>query len=489
MNVELERVGVIDVGSNSVRIVVFDGAARSPAYFYDEKVMCGLGRGVQQSGVLNPEGKSRAFAALHRFRALADRMGLEQIRAVATAAVREASDGPSFCKQVVSELNIPLTVISGEQEAHLSAKGVLLGWPNATGLVCDIGGASMELAELEEGRVQQAVTSPLGPIALQDRSLDAEQLERFIGKTLAQVSSPLGQKHETLFLVGGSWRAIARLHMARVGYPLSVIQDYRVLPDALLETLTYLKEERPDARALSNLNIASNRASLLPDAAVVLGAVLRRFDISEVAFSSYGLREGLLFDYMPVNLRRKDPLIEACLAQEKANARFPGFGNVLFDWIKPLFTHCDENRLRVIMAACLLHDVTWRAHPDYRAAVCFEGATRANLGALGHKGRIYLAWALLHRYKSRETPEQLVHLAPLLSDADRSEAAAVGRAMRLGAMMSGADVYHMGSLSLESGKILLTIPKESAEIHGEVVHKRLLALANSLGCEAEIAFG
>ena len=123
----LERVGVVDVGSNSVRMVVFDGAARSPAYFYNEKILAGLGKGLAQTGRLNPEGRVRALAALRRFAALADGMDLPPLTCVATAAAREAADGPDFVREVERETGLKLLVIDGAEEARLSAQGVLLG--------------------------------------------------------------------------------------------------------------------------------------------------------------------------------------------------------------------------------------------------------------------------------------------------------------------------------------------------------------------------
>ena len=151
-----------------MRLVVFDGAARSPAYFFNEKVMCGLGAGMSETGHLNPTGRERAMAALRRFALLAEGMGAGPLSAVATAAVREATDGPDFAEQVLRETGIRLYVIDGPEEARLSAQGVLLGWPGAYGLVCDMGGSSMELAEIEGGRVGRCVSSDLGPLKLRD---------------------------------------------------------------------------------------------------------------------------------------------------------------------------------------------------------------------------------------------------------------------------------------------------------------------------------
>ena len=219
----LARVGVVDVGSNSVRLVVFDGAARSPAYFYNEKVMCGLGQGFAATGRLNPKGRTRALAALARFALLAEGMDLPPLTCVATAAVREAADGPEFRDLVERETGLKLWVIDGREEARLSAQGVLLGWPGAEGIVSDIGGSSMELAVIGEGRVGTRVTSPLGPFRLQQLTGGKSALRTHIDGILAERRAEIGTDRKRIYLVGGSWRAIARLDMERRGYPLTVL--------------------------------------------------------------------------------------------------------------------------------------------------------------------------------------------------------------------------------------------------------------------------
>jgi len=211
----LSRVGVVDVGSNSVRMVVFDGAARSPAYFYNEKIMCGLGAGMSDTGKLNPEGKTRALSALRRFEHLAKGMDLPPLTVVATAAVRDATDGPAFREEVLRETGLKLWVIDGKEEARLSAQGVLLGWPGSYGLVCDIGGSSMELAEIAGGRVGKRVSSQLGPLKLQPMKGGKKARTAHIKEVIVDLSEVMGTQRDRLFLVGGSWRAIARIGRLR----------------------------------------------------------------------------------------------------------------------------------------------------------------------------------------------------------------------------------------------------------------------------------
>ena len=237
----LGRVGVIDVGSNSVRMVVFDGAARSPAYFFNEKVMCALGAGLSETGHLNPEGRVRALSAIRRFGALAERMGIMPLTAVATAAVRDATDGQAFRDEVLRETGIKIWIIDGKEEARLSAQGVLLGWPGSYGLVCDIGGSSMELADLADGRVGHRVTSALGPLKLRELPGDRKAIKDHVKEVMGGLFQDMGEKTgQRLFLVGGSWRAIARIDMERRGYPLTVLHEYRMSARQVSKTADYI---------------------------------------------------------------------------------------------------------------------------------------------------------------------------------------------------------------------------------------------------------
>jgi exopolyphosphatase / guanosine-5'-triphosphate,3'-diphosphate pyrophosphatase len=483
----LSRVGVVDVGSNSVRLVVFDGAARSPAYFYNEKIMCALGSGLAETGRLNPTGKTRALAALRRFKLLADGMGATSLTAVATAAVREAEDGPAFREQVARETGMRLWVIDGDEEARLSAQGVLLGWPGAYGMVSDIGGSSMELAELRGGRVGRRVTSPLGPFRLAGVGGGRKGLKAHIAEVLEGLKQEMGPQRDRLFLVGGSWRAFARVDMLRRDYPLLVLHEYRMSRSDVAETVDFIeKADLPDLMARTGISEA--RLSLVPVAALVLRELVKTFKPHDIAVSSYGIREGMLYEQMPQRLRDRDPLIEACRFAEEKDARLPGFGDQLFTFIQPVFRNLDEERIRIIRAACLLHDVSWRAHPDYRHEACFDYATRANLGGLNHRERVYIGLALLHRYKNSREGSRFEPLYRLLDPDDLKEAEVLGKAMRFGAMFSGQVADRMGELRwFPKKKVLeLRLARGSEALFGEVAEARFKSLVQALGAEAAV---
>jgi exopolyphosphatase/guanosine-5'-triphosphate,3'-diphosphate pyrophosphatase len=482
----LSRVGVVDVGSNSVRMVVFDGAARSPAYFYNEKIMCGLGKGLAETGRLNPQGRVRALAALRRFALLAEGMQVDPMTVVATAATREAADGPEFQAEVLRETGLRLHVIDGDEEARLSAQGVLLGWPDAKGIVCDIGGNSMELARIGDGKVGKRISTPLGPFRLQQIS-DPKERRAHVAKVLKAAQATLKPAGERIYLVGGSWRVIARLDMERRNYPLTVLHEYRMTPKGLDDTLDWLAVA--DLAVLrGRTGTSAERMELVPLACEVLRELVAQFQPSEIDVSAYGIREGLLYEHMPEKLRARDPLIEAARMSEMVQARIPGFGKKLFEFLQPLFPDVTKDRLRLIKAACLLHDTTWRAHPDFRAEACFDNATRANLGGLDHPGRVFLGLALLHRYKNSRSGSRLEPMFRLLSEDQIQAAEVLGKAMRFGAMFSIGDPAKAGRLVwLPKKRVLeLELTPAGAGLFGEVAQARLQALALALKAETRV---
>lgn len=479
----LERVGIVDVGSNSVRLVVFDGAARSPAYFYNEKILCGLGAGVARTRRLNPRGKERAMSALARFGLLAEGMGIAPLRGVATAAVREARDGPEFTREVRERTGIDLWTASGEEEARLAAQGVLLGWPGASGLVCDVGGSSMEMARLDGGEIQGCLSAPIGPLSLKAMGLGGEELRSRVARSIAEVRGRIPGPVERLFLVGGSWRMIARLDMERVSYPLKVLHEYRIKPGSLKKTLGWIEELSPGE--LGGLARAyGQRRELIPAASMILSEISKAFRPREIVVSGFGIREGILYGQMPESLRARDPLIEVCGHMEAASARMPGFGKVLFDFLLPLFRGVPEDRVRLVRAACLLHDVSWRAHPDYRAEVCFDNITRANLAGLDHAGRVFLGLALLRRYRNSRSGTAFEAVSGLIGKSDRKLAEMTGAAMRFGAMLT-VDSRGMGELAPrpEEGVLELRLKGPAAGLFGEVAKARFETLAKAMGCE------
>lgn len=478
---QLQRIGIIDVGSNSVRLVVFDGPSRSPAYFFNEKVHCGLGASLVATGKLDEDGRQRALRAIKRFALLAEAMELKSLIAVATAAVREATDGQHFCDEIEAYTGIKIHVASGEREAMLAAQGVFLGWPNAEGIVCDLGGSSTEFVEVSNRTVGKSLTARVGH--LPDASISAKRRRKLFKQTIVDARLQLNGDYETLYLVGGSWRVIARLDMERTRYPLKVLNEYRMTCESALATVDYASRLGID-RLRAKGTLSPDRLRGILAAGMALKEIITQFEPRCINVSAYGIREGLLYERMPEELRSRDPLIEACLYTERSAARLPGFGDLLYEFVRPLFKSDTSERMRLIRAACLLHDVTWQAHPDYRAEISFDNATRANLGGIDHQGRVFIALALFHRYRKTLQAPSCAYV-DLLNSEDIRQAEILGRAMRFGAMFSATSPEKIGRLKFRAKQHVLTLiqPESFKDIFGEVVEARFKSLASAMDCE------
>src|ERR1700681_1011781 len=389
------RVAVIDIGSNSVRLVVYEGLTRSPTELFNEKALCGLGREVQSTGLLAADAVEHALSTLKRYRALCERMGVRETLAIATAACRDAKNGRTVIRSGASTLNTEIDILSGAREAELTALGVISGVHRADGVVGDLGGGSLELGDVRGTRARNGLTRPLGGLALADiSSKSLKKAEKFVKKTLGGLAMLKACENRTFYAVGGTWRSVGRLHMYQTGYPLHVMHGYAIAADEALEFARLV--HRVDVETLSNIEVVNNaRRPLLPYAALVLEYILRIGKPRQVVFSELGVREGLLYSMLKRTEQEKDALIEAARHLNQLRSRSPRHGEELIAWTdrfmmsSGLDETSEERRLR--HAACLLGDIGWRAHPDYRGEqslniIAHGGVRRIDHPAPAHSG-------------------------------------------------------------------------------------------------------
>src|SRR3954469_17609551 len=409
------RIAVIDIGSNSIRLVVYDGLHRSPVPLFNEKIMCGLGRAVEKTGRLNPDGVSLAIENIARFARLIDGMDVAQVEVLATAAVRDASDGASFVTAIEQRTGLTVRTIAGEEEARLSALGVLSGTPGADGLMGDLGGGSLELVGLDRGVIGPQVTMPLGPLRLLEScGGKMSNAARIIDQHIEALPWLSAHKGRPFYPVGGSWRALAKLHMEQVGHPLHVIHHY-CAPGAQMREFAGVIA-RQSRSALDRMSGASRRRSdTLPFAALAMERLLRHVQPSTVVFSAHGLREGLLFDMLSPEIQRQDPLVSSCASLAKRIGRFAQ-GEIMAGWTASLFAGEDESAGRLRRAACLLSDLGWSEHPDYRAEHAYLRVLRMPFAGIDHEERAFLALALYVRYGGRIEDPRVATARGLVTD-------------------------------------------------------------------------
>ncbi|HUI35716.1 MAG TPA: Ppx/GppA family phosphatase [Stellaceae bacterium] len=483
LSVSPERIAVIDIGSNSLRLVVFERLNATLLPLLNEKVMCGLGRGIARTGRLNRDGVELAYDNLQRFVALARALEVDHLMAIATAAVREASDGRKFAAEVERRCGIPVRIVDGAEEARLSAAGVLAGIPGADGVVADLGGGSVELVRINaSGRhaIGDGISLPLGPLRLAELADNPVKLAATIEETVDGADLLRAAAGKTLFLVGGAWRAIARLHMEHTRYPLHIIHQYTVSRRSAEDFLEVLSPmSRRSLERIATIN--RKRLEVVPLAAMILYRLLQVAAPSRIMFSAYGLREGYAYGLVQSD-PTADPLISACMGVARAQSRARIDGDLLEQWVGAAFGKLSPELRRMHRAAGWLSDIAWSEHPDYRAEQAFTRSLRMPIGAVDHRERVYIASALHARYGG--APDDLVKAPtrPLLSDDDAAEARRLGLALRLAYTLCGGalDLLSEVELSRDDDELVLELPPSGSLFQGEAVERRLGALARAL---------
>ncbi|MGA2944930.1 MAG: exopolyphosphatase [Xanthobacteraceae bacterium] len=489
-------IAVIDIGSNSVRLVVYEGMVRSPTELFNEKALCGLGREVQSTGLLAADAVEHALATLKRFRALCDRMAVQKVFAIATAACRDAKNGRAFIRFAERILKTEIEVLSGSREAELTALGVISGVHRADGVVGDLGGGSLELVDVRGTRARNGLTRPLGGLALADiSSKSLKKAEKYVKKSLTGLAMLKGCNGRTFYAVGGTWRSLARLHMWQTGYPLHVMHGYSISAEEALEFARLV--HRVDVDTLSNIDVVNNaRRPLLPYSALVLEYILRIGKPRQVVFSALGVREGLLYSLLKHKDQEKDALIEAARHLNQLRSRSPQHGEELLPWTDKLLASSgleetiEERRLR--HAACLLADIGWRAHPDYRGEQSLNIIAHGGFSGIDHPGRAYLALAVFFRHVGLVMDDELSpRLRELVSTRMLDRARVLGAALRLAYVVSAAmpNVLPKTALAVERHRLALHLPGAFASLAGERVLNRLRALARLIGREPVMLVG
>lgn len=473
------RVGVIDVGSNSVRLVVFErvGCALQP--LYNEKVLCGLANGLGETRRLDAEGVRRALTSLRRYGHIARAMELDRLDVFGTEAVRAAEDGADFVAAIRAETGLEMEVLSGEAEARLAALGVVAAEPGAAGLVGDLGGGSLELIRIDGGAFLRHATLPLGPLVTRRFKKRSDQAAA-IDEQLASVPWLGELAGTTLFPVGGAWRSFAKAQMAQKAYPLRIIHHYRI---AGAEALDYagLMASLGKGSLQRLRDVSRRRRDTLPYGALVLERLLRIVRPHDVVFSAYGAREGLIFER--TGPCEGDPLIDFARMLGHQYGRVPPEGEALAEWTAPLFAGRSAAPERWREAVCWLGDIAGRDHPDYRADHAFFRALRMPCVGIDHPGRVYLAIALHTRYAGIADDNPFAPFLGLLSDEQRSEAVLLGLALRLAFAVSpgGRDMLGRTRLRLVGGRLELVVDPAGAGLDGEAVDRRLSDLTTAGG--------
>lgn len=486
-------VAIIDIGSNSVRLVAYDALDRAPIPMFNEKALCALGHGVVTTGKLSKSGMDKALIALRRFRALTGLMNLSHLYVIATAAVRDASNGAEFLVAAREALGgASVTLLSGAREAELSALGVMSGIHRPNGVVGDLGGGSLELIDIKDDRIGRGISLQLGGLALMDRSSRSpKQAAKIARDAFAQCEALSALQGRAFYAVGGTWRALAKLHMSQQRYPLLVVHGYTLSARDASELVDVV--ERTDAASIAAIEaVSAARRPLLAYGAVVLDELIRRAKPKEIVISTSGVREGLLLEALDAEERRQDPLLVASCKLNRLLARSPDYGSDLIAWTAAflasagLFETPEDKRLRE--AACLLSEVNWRAHPDYRGVGDFNLVASAQLPGVDHAGRSFLTTVTTLRHVGLDD-EAMPGVCGLLTPRQTERARILGAVMRVASLLAAGmpRVLPRTPMLCTKGKVSVALPPEFADLMNDRLQTRIKQVGKALQREPGIA--
>lgn len=488
----IHPVSVVDIGSNSVRLVIYEGLSRTPSVLFNEKVLCGLGKGLAATGRMDDMAIERALAALKRFRALSGQARALDMHVLATAAAREAENGAAFIESAEAILGHPVRVLSGQEEARFSALGIVAGYFQPDGIAGDLGGGSLELVDVHGTHHSGGQTLPLGGLRLAELSGNSVSKARSIARQHLKKASVLKRGGNRVFYaVGGTWRNIAKLHMDKCDYPLHMMQDYRIDAAEALEFLadvTSMKQSRIE----SVKAISRSRRGLLPYGAVVMQEALRAMNASHVSFSALGVREGYLFSLLDTLEAARDPLLTAAGELATLRARSPEHARELAAWTGRMFPvfgireSAEDARYR--QAACLLADISWRAHPDYRGPQALNIIAHSTFSGISHGGRAYIALTNYFRFEGLGNDGYSAPLAAIAGPKYLEYAKLLGGMLRVLYLFSASMPGIVSKLAFEpagetdgEADIVLVAPRDCEVFMGERLSGRLQQLARLTG--------
>lgn len=497
-----DYVAILDIGSNAVRLVIYDGFNRAPVRIHMERRICNLGGTLATTGNLNPEGVDKALNALRRFSGLIGAMRVRHVHAVATAALRDAADGPDFIARVQKEFGLTIRIIDGEAEAHLSAAGVMMNGltvgptdHTAPCLIGDYGGGSLELIALQNGVIAHKTSLPLGSHRLQAvKGLEARI--KLIEAALDATPFLNDMKNVDFYALGGAWRSMAKAHMHMVQHPLYVLDHYTIEGDkardfaALIARQSYASLEK-------TVGMSKKRLADMNVAALAMEILFARVMPARLIFSATGLREGLLYEQLKPAVREQDALMASCRKIAAKISRFDDMYNfnVLCRWMLPLFADQDAHFQRLVQASCYLSDLSWFEHEDYQAGHAFERVLVLPLYGADHPARVFLALSQYVRYRGylrrgirHDENDVTISARRVLPPIDIDVAVIVGLAQRIGYLLTGGALTLLNDTKLELGPDTLTLTLEghARQLDADIINDALCDLAEEVGRKARV---
>ena len=463
------KIGLIDIGSNSIRLVIYRAGGRLPHPQFNERDVCRLGEGLAETGTLNQDRMDQALTTLRRFAQIIAASALDQVKVFATEAVRKADNAKPFIDAAEAILQAPIQILSGAEEAQFAGKGVLSGFVDVDGVVGDLGGGSLELIHVKN--MVAVKSQPKASLACGHLiPLSKQDLEDMI-HNLDWVDAVKGK---TFYAVGGTWRAIATAYTAASKRRIDVVHGLTLSQAELTAMINDIEQANGEITG-----IPPARRSSMKQAVAVMRAILSIFDPKAVVFSSYGAREGLLYDELSNDIRRIDPLMAGVAEFATMTERYAGLGAALAQKMLPFLDAYKIKPQRLSEAVCYLADMSWLDHPDYRASLAIEKMLGLSVVGIDHKERAWMAAVLSVRYSGSFPSRSLFR--GMLKRKDRESARFVGLVMRMLMTASGGipEVLEQIEVVVTKKSLTITFPKDLFGAKHGLIKRRIKAIESS----------
>ncbi len=471
-----QPIGVIDIGSHSIRMVIYRHYGRYPLPLFNERVTVKLGEGLDNNETLSPEKIELGLSTLRRFSHIMQAISLERTFVIATAAVRRAKNATDFTEPAEDILGAPVTILSAQDEARMVTLGLTANLQDISGLIADLGGGSLELVLVKNGNAQESTSLNMGHLSSRTKT-EIVSLLNSVGWLKKLSGAPL-------YGIGGSFRALGSAYVKRTGYPLFLLHGLELKSGTVMDILASLKGDSPDLQG-----VPVGRRASIGMAAEIMSSLIECSGVGKITISGTSIRDGIVACMDKSAKPKKDPLLSACNEIASHSQRFEGLNEVLKECLAPvtsLFEMPDSRRL--FEAACLLSDISWNEPPELRGAIAADRILALPIFSLSHKERAWLAKAVYHRYAGvKENKPALPVFDRLLSPFEGNEALALGLGLRFALIYSAGipDYLSAVTLVIAAQKMRFQIAPHGMSLFDEHSLRRLEVFAKACGTELE----
>jgi len=416
-----DSVGLIDIGSNTVRLCIYKGNMRNPDVLYNKKFFCGLGEYRPGTKEITKESEKKCVNSIIFFNSILDEIKTNQNIAICTAAIRNASNRKQIVKQISKVFKGKVITLLGSEEAELAAKGVIAAIPNACGTMIDMGGGSIELASIDKNKLNKIKSFPLG-------ILNFEQKDKEVKNFIKELST----KHKlqkNFYLIGGTFRSIARCFIYFNEMPLNEIHQLKINKThfkSLQSKISTLNYEQ-----LSKVpKISIDRVKHLHIALKVIDQIFSNTQCETLIYPRYGIREGYIYSKLPKKLQNQDPTEISLNLIAKNRCRFLLFNQRSFNWIEKKYLQfknkkLSDDRLRVLKLACQISDLGWEQGSKNRAQYALSSILNLPLIGIGYNEKILIGYLIYLRHckeilSKEDCDKKIEKIISYLSEEERS---------------------------------------------------------------------